>query len=236
MWALVEPVVKAWEPPNHRLIDGRAVVDGILFKARTGCGWHGIEVSGDVLWKTVHSRFNRWLRAGVWDEIMKVIPNDGTLPAGMPVLPPLKIEGRVDPRILPIRHEESPAETPMVASGDALWRVHEAVFAVLALDRSRWTPGCDGSGPRCGCGESGPAPRTCGPADLRTCGPADLRTCGPADLRTCGPADLRTRGPADPRAVGPAPGPSAPRHRRGTGGARAGARAVGSVRVRAIEG
>ncbi|MEU7249234.1 recombinase family protein [Streptomyces sp. NPDC045251] len=110
VWALVEPVVKAWEPPNHRLIDGRLVVDGILFKARTGCGWHGIAVSGDVLWKTVHSRFNRWLRAGVWDEIMKVIPNDGTLPAGMPVLPPLKIEGRVDPRILPVRHEESPAK------------------------------------------------------------------------------------------------------------------------------
>ncbi len=120
VWALVEPVVKAWEPPNHRLIDGRTVVDGILYKARTGCGWHGIEVSGDVLWKTVHSRFNRWLRAGVWDDIMKVIPNDGTLPAGMPLLPPLKIEGRVDPRILPIRHEESPAKTPMVKSGSAL--------------------------------------------------------------------------------------------------------------------
>ncbi|GAA2246538.1 hypothetical protein GCM10010368_09940 [Streptomyces roseiscleroticus] len=123
VWALVEPVVKAWEPPNHRLIDGRAVVDGILFKARTGCGWHDIEVSGDVLWKTVHSRFNRWLRAGVWDEIMKVIPNEGTLPAGMPVLPPLKIEGRVDPHILPlegVRHEEAPAETFMVAAGTAL--------------------------------------------------------------------------------------------------------------------
>lgn len=120
VWALVEPVVKAWEPPNHRLIDGRAVVDGILFKARTGCGWYGIEVSGDVLWKTVHTRFNRWLRAGVWDEIMKAIPSEGTFPAGMPVLPPFKIEGRVDPRILPIRHEEPTRETPMVADGNAL--------------------------------------------------------------------------------------------------------------------
>lgn len=123
VWALVEPVVKAWEPPKHRLIDGRAVVDGILFKARTGCGWYGIEVSGDVLWKTVHTRFNRWLRAGVWDEIMKAIPDEGTLPAGMPVLPPFKIEGRVDPRILPlegVRHEEPTPETPMVTSGNAL--------------------------------------------------------------------------------------------------------------------
>jgi polynucleotide kinase-phosphatase len=119
-WAKVEPIVRAWEPPNHRLIDGRAVVDGILFKARTGCGWHGIEVPEGVNWKTVHTRFNRWMRAGVWDEIMKVVPNEGTLSPGMPVLPPFKIEGRVDPRVMPIRHEESPAETPMVEVGTAL--------------------------------------------------------------------------------------------------------------------
>lgn len=105
-WAKVEPIVRAWEPPNHRLIDGRAVVDGILFKARTGCGWHGIEVPEDVNWKTVHTRFNRWMRAGVWDEIMRAIPNEGTLAQGLPMLPPLKIEGRVDPRVMPVRHEQ----------------------------------------------------------------------------------------------------------------------------------
>ncbi|WP_244299531.1 transposase [Streptomyces viridochromogenes] len=108
-WALVGPVIRAWEPPNHRLMDGRAILDAILFKARTGCGWHNVPTPDGLNWKTVHTRFNRWRVAGVWDEVMGRLPNQGSLPGTVVQPPPFKVTGRVDPRAM-IGHEKNPRE------------------------------------------------------------------------------------------------------------------------------
>ncbi|MFF3870660.1 recombinase family protein [Streptomyces sp. NPDC001978] len=38
-WALAELIVKAWEPPNHKLRSGRVMLDAMFYKARTGVRW-----------------------------------------------------------------------------------------------------------------------------------------------------------------------------------------------------
>ncbi|CAM5548236.1 recombinase family protein [Streptomyces californicus] len=101
-WALAEPVVKAWEPPNHKLIPGRLMLDAMFYKARTGCKWSDLpERFG--LWKGIHSRYKTWRNCGVWDDVMAALPQEG--PGYRPVpklnlVPPFRVEGRVDPRVL----------------------------------------------------------------------------------------------------------------------------------------
>lgn len=101
-WALAQPVVKAWEPPNHRLVPGRLMLDAMFYKARTGVRWQDLpERFG--LWKGIHTRYKTWRTCGVWDEVMAALPVDG--PGYLPIpehnlVPPFRVEGRVDPRVL----------------------------------------------------------------------------------------------------------------------------------------
>lgn len=100
-WALIEPIVKAWEPehPNRRLIPSRRMIDAMFHKARTGCRWQDLpERFG--LWKSIHSRYKRWRIEGVWDQIMSALPNEGQPLWVQPLVPPFRVEGRVDPRVL----------------------------------------------------------------------------------------------------------------------------------------
>lgn len=98
-WAMVEPIVKAWVPPNHRMHPGRLMLDAMFYKARTGCLWeHLPERFG--LWKGIHSRYKTWRNCGVWDEIMAALPDTGQPVWTPPLVPPSRVEGRVDPRVL----------------------------------------------------------------------------------------------------------------------------------------
>lgn len=99
-YALIEPVIKAWEPPNHRFSDHRTMVNGILYKARTGTLWFDLPERFGTR-GGLHSRYKRWAEVGVWDQIMAALPNTGqpvwTPP---PLVPPFRVEGRIDPRVL----------------------------------------------------------------------------------------------------------------------------------------
>ncbi|MER6210913.1 transposase [Streptomyces sp. NPDC001642] len=98
-WALAEPIVKAWEPPNHRCRPGRLMLDAMFYKARTGVLWEQLPERFGA-WKGIHSRYQTWRNCGVWDEIMAALPDTGQ-PVWQPnLVPPLRIEGRVDPRLL----------------------------------------------------------------------------------------------------------------------------------------
>jgi len=101
MWALVEPIVKAWEPahPNNKLVPGRQMLDAMFYKARTGVRWCDLpERFG--LWKGIHSRYKRWRNIAMWDQIMSALPDDGTVIPELNLVPPFRVEGRVDPRVL----------------------------------------------------------------------------------------------------------------------------------------
>jgi len=99
VWALVEPIVKAWEPPTHRVRPGRLMLDAMFYKGRTGCRWEDLpERFGG--WKGVHSRYKKWRTDGTWDAIMSALPDAGQPVWVPPLVPPFRVEGRVDPRVI----------------------------------------------------------------------------------------------------------------------------------------
>ena len=74
-----EPPDGAWEriapllPENGRrgkqCKDHRTIVDGILWKLRTGAPWRDLpERYGP--WQTCYDRFVRWRRDGIWDRLL----------------------------------------------------------------------------------------------------------------------------------------------------------------------
>ena len=68
-WAELEPLLPPAKPkvgkPSH---DHRTILNGILWKLRTGAPWRDVpERYGP--WSTVYSRFWRWQRAGLWDRL-----------------------------------------------------------------------------------------------------------------------------------------------------------------------
>ena len=76
-FARLEPLLPPQKPatgkPNK---DHRTVLNGILFRLRTGVPWRDLpERYGP--WQTVYSRFRRWQRAGVWDRILAALLADG---------------------------------------------------------------------------------------------------------------------------------------------------------------
>ncbi|RNL84875.1 recombinase [Halostreptopolyspora alba] len=99
-WAEVEPVVAEWERAARRWVaDSRTVVEAILYKARTGARWRDLPPElGN--WKAVHTRYKKWVADGTWDAIGAALPTSGAPVGGRATLPPLRVEGRVDPRVL----------------------------------------------------------------------------------------------------------------------------------------
>jgi transposase len=72
-WAQLAPLLPPEKPgtgkPNKA---HRAMLDGILWKLRTGAPWRDLpERYGP--WSTVYSRFWRWQRAGVWDRLFAAV-------------------------------------------------------------------------------------------------------------------------------------------------------------------
>jgi putative transposase len=76
MWEKLHPHLPAeWgrkcRPPNaHRI-----VMEGIIWKLRTGAPWRDIpEEFGS--WNTIYSRFYRWSRSGLLEEILEVLKGE----------------------------------------------------------------------------------------------------------------------------------------------------------------
>ncbi len=69
-WERLRPLLPPHNPPTGRPAnDHRTVLERILWILRTGAPWRDLpERFGS--WKTVSSRFYRWLRAGVWDRVL----------------------------------------------------------------------------------------------------------------------------------------------------------------------
>jgi transposase len=70
MWAALEPLLPSREPRRGgRWIDHREVVEGIIWRFRTGSPWRDLP-AGFPAWQTVWWRFDRWSKDGTWDRVL----------------------------------------------------------------------------------------------------------------------------------------------------------------------
>ena len=61
--------------PGRSGRDNRGFVNGCLWVLRSGAHWHDLpERYGK--WKSVHKRFTRWAKAGVWERLFKALTAD----------------------------------------------------------------------------------------------------------------------------------------------------------------
>lgn len=75
LWERILPVLKAFWPrkkTGRRVASWRQVLNGIIFRMRTGCQWDQLpEKYGPK--STVHDWFQRWNKNGVMAEIMAML-------------------------------------------------------------------------------------------------------------------------------------------------------------------
>lgn len=68
-WATVEPLLPGNGRRGKPWADHRRVINGILWKLRTGAPWRDLpERYGP--WQTCHARLVRWRQDGTWDRLL----------------------------------------------------------------------------------------------------------------------------------------------------------------------
>ena len=75
-WVRIAPLIagKASDP-GRTGVDNRLFVNAVLWVVRSGAHWHDLpERYGKH--KTVHKRFTRWAKAGVWERIFEDLTSD----------------------------------------------------------------------------------------------------------------------------------------------------------------
>lgn len=69
-WALLEPLLPDLGPRRARpWKDHRLVVNGVLWRTRTGSPWRDLPESYGC-WKTVYNRHRRWSADGTWIQVL----------------------------------------------------------------------------------------------------------------------------------------------------------------------
>ncbi len=72
-WEQVHPLLPPQKLPTGRpAVDHRLVLEGMLWVVRTGSSWRELpERFGP--WSTVFSRYQRWVKEGLWARILQVL-------------------------------------------------------------------------------------------------------------------------------------------------------------------
>lgn len=108
-WEIAGPILAARR--GRRPADPRGLLDAMLTKARTGCAWT------DLPYGKVASVWFRWVKSGLWGDLMEALAQvPGTPVRDAVVLPALRIEGRIDPRLLISEDQSLDLEDPFKAS------------------------------------------------------------------------------------------------------------------------
>ena len=75
LWERIQPVIAEMDPAKstgRRRADPRRILDGIIFRMRSGCQWNRLprELGDD---STIHRTFQRWVELGVLERIWAVL-------------------------------------------------------------------------------------------------------------------------------------------------------------------
>jgi transposase len=70
-WSVIEPVLPKGRPGPRRK-DYRRVLNGIFWVLRTGAPWRDLP-ERYAPYTTAYNRFNRWRKAGIWDQLMDAV-------------------------------------------------------------------------------------------------------------------------------------------------------------------
>ncbi|WP_130334989.1 recombinase family protein [Streptomyces sp. BK022] len=106
LWAEVRPRI------NFRVTkkshDLRALVEGLLYKARTGCPWGEMPEYFPPK-EALRARWRAW-KDGAWADIVEplLVP----APARKPPLPPMKVTGNIDPRLVEFTQGQMTSQVP----------------------------------------------------------------------------------------------------------------------------
>ncbi len=75
-WARIAPLLPGKvSDPGRTAADNRLFVNGVLWVLRSGAHWPDLpERYGK--WKTVHTRFSRWARKGIWEKVFDDLIKD----------------------------------------------------------------------------------------------------------------------------------------------------------------
>lgn len=70
-WSIIQPILPN-KPRGIPRVDDRQVLNGIFWVLRSGAPWRDLpDCYGP--YTTCYNRFNRWRKAGIWDEILSVV-------------------------------------------------------------------------------------------------------------------------------------------------------------------
>jgi transposase len=68
-WQRLEPLLPSQKSKTgHPNLDHRIALNGIIWILRTGAPWRDLPERYDK-WQTVTSRFYRWQKAGIWQQV-----------------------------------------------------------------------------------------------------------------------------------------------------------------------
>ncbi|MEV0577956.1 IS5 family transposase [Streptomyces sp. NPDC050392] len=74
-WARLQPHLPMHRGRGGRWQCHRRVINGILFRQRTGLPWRDLP-SRFGKWKAVHDRHRRWSAGGTWERILRAVQTD----------------------------------------------------------------------------------------------------------------------------------------------------------------
>ena len=76
VWVLLEPILPGQRGQWGGIAeDNRRFINGVLWIIRTGAPWRDLPADYGK-WGTVHQRFIRWRRNGIWEKILEVLIQD----------------------------------------------------------------------------------------------------------------------------------------------------------------